>query len=466
MGTGLTLALVAVFWVLPQLVEKPKIPVPQATQNSPQPAPGNIKESPYSDAEIAQQRRNVQKILQDILLLQEELEERQIKIWADEEFSAAQSLAEGADTIYRQRKFMQAQQQYQQSLAALQQLRDSIPERIEQHIAQGQDALDIGDAKAAHQAFDLVLTISDNHPRGLKGKARAEKLPQAWASYNEGKQAFTKNSLDKARDALQAALAIDAETRPASELLPRVLAAITERDYSEAMSSGYSALGRDDFSTAKKAFERAQALKPQATDPAAGLAQAQNGLGQNRLEQLVVRAGQQEAAEQWHAAAESYGKLLEADSSLVSAITGKARSGARAKLDDQLQELLGDPLSLGNSQRNQFARQVLADARKLNAQTPRISDQIERLENALTKALIPIVVRLQSDSSTRVTIYHVGQLGNFAEREITLKPGRYTAVGTREGYRDVRHEFVVDPASGTSTVVIQCAERINSANNG
>lgn len=464
-------ALVGVFWVLPQVVEKPRLtsPPPKADAGNNTAAAATaakVNESPFTEAEITQQRREVQKVLQEILQLQDELTERQVEIWGAEEYFAARTLAEEADGIYRQRKFKQALDQYREALAGLQQLRDSIPERIEQHLAQGNAALDTGNSEAAHKEFDLVLIISEDHPRGVIGKARAEKLPEVWQHFTSGRDAFANNDLDAAKAALDQALALDGETHPAKALLPKVEAAILERDYSEAMSAGYSAIANGDFSQAKQLFEKARKLKPQATDPLAGITQAENALLQSRIDVLFARAAELERQEQWHKAAVNYRKLIAQDNSLVQAHTGKARTEARAKLDDQLQELLGDPLTLGQGNRNKYARKVLADARALDADTPRINGQIEQLETALTQSLIPITVRLQSDASTQITIYHVGQLGNFAEREIALRPGRYTVVGTREGYRDVRQEIVVDPAGSAPVVTIQCAEKINGANNG
>ncbi|WP_237058215.1 hypothetical protein [Microbulbifer sediminum] len=471
LGTALVVGVVGVFWLLPRAVEKPAVKVTSsqttvtsATAGANRPA--KLQASPYTDAEIARQRRRVQEILQEIFVLQEELQERRVEIWAGEDFSAARGLAEEADGTYRQRKFQQALGQYEGALAAMQEIRDSVPERIEQHLAEGNRALDNGDADAAHRAFDLVLTISEEHPRGTRGKARAEKLPEVWEQVNRGRAAFAANDLDTAKRALEQALALDDETRPARKLLPNVLAAITERDYSEAMSRGYAAIAESNFAVAKSAFERAQELKPAAKDPAVGLQQAANGLEQTRVERLFSQARQQEASEQWHAAVDSYRALLATDSSLVNAITGKARAQARATLDDQLQALLDDPLSLGGSKRNAHARTVLADARQIDADGPRLQSQIEALETALTQAVIPVPVLFQSDSSTRVSIYRVGTLGNFSERQITLKPGRYTAVGRRDGYRDVRREFTVTPGAETPTVVIRCAEKINGANNG
>ncbi|KUJ82612.1 hypothetical protein AWR36_012570 [Microbulbifer flavimaris] len=469
-GSVLAFGLVGVFWLLPQAVEKPKVQRPVAsTEATQEPTtgakPSPIKASPFSDAEIAQQRREVQKVLQEILALQEELRERQVDVWAAEDFGSARGIAEEADVIYRQRKFMQALEKYRASLAALQEIRESIPERIEKHLAEGNDALDRGDAEGAHHAFDLVLTISEDHPRGVKGKARAEKLPEAWQHFSRGKQAFAEQDLDTARDALRQSLAVDGEIRPAKVLLPQVLSAIKDRDYSEAMSAGYAAIGDGDFSAALEAFQSAQKLKPNEEDPALGIQQAKSGLTQTRIDRLFAQARQQETSEEWHAAVKSYDKLLAMDKSLVSAITGKARAQARAELDDRLQELLNDRLSLSGSQRNQYARTVLKDARAINAESPRLQGQIESLETALTQAVIPVPVKLQSDATTQVTIYHVGRLGNFNEREIPLKPGRYTAVGTRAGYRDVRREFTVVPGEEPPVVVIRCAEKINSANN-
>ncbi|QIL91564.1 hypothetical protein GNX18_18590 [Microbulbifer sp. SH-1] len=467
LGGAMIAALVGVFWVLPQVVEKPAVAsvattVPAAAT---QKAAPKVEVSPFTEAEITQQRREVQQVLQEILQLQEELIERKVETWAAEEYFAARTLAEEADGIYRQRKFMDALQQYRLALTGLQQLRDSIPARIEQHLAEGHAALDTGDAAAANKAFDLVLTISQDHPRGVKGKSRAERLPEVWPHVVSGKDAFAENALDIAKAALEKALSLDSETEPAQALLPKVNAAILERDYSQAMSAGYAAIAAGDYDTAKASFHKAKKLKPTASDPDVGITQAENGLSKARLDRLFASASENEAQEQWHQAAEQYGKLLKQDGSLVEAITGKARADARAKLDDQLQELLSDPLTLGQSKRNQYARKVLADARALNADTPRLKNQIEQLEIALTKSLIPITVLLQSDTSTHVTIYHVGKLGNFSEREIALKPGRYTAVGTRQGYRDVRQEFVVDPGSESPVVTIQCQEKINNANN-
>jgi hypothetical protein len=54
----------------------------------------------------------------------------------------------------------------------------------------------------------------------------------------------------------------------------------------------------------------------------------------------------------------------------------------------------------------------------------------------------------------------VAKLGKFDQRELDLRPGNYTAVGSRLGYRDVRVDFVVKYGSKPPSVTIACTETI------
>ncbi|MDX1572357.1 MAG: hypothetical protein R3200_17885 [Xanthomonadales bacterium] len=69
-------------------------------------------------------------------------------------------------------------------------------------------------------------------------------------------------------------------------------------------------------------------------------------------------------------------------------------------------------------------------------------------------------MRLVSDNSCNVVVYKVARLGSFDQRELTLKPGQYTAVGTRDGYRDVRKEFLVPAGKTPPPVVLKCEDPV------
>ena len=57
-------------------------------------------------------------------------------------------------------------------------------------------------------------------------------------------------------------------------------------------------------------------------------------------------------------------------------------------------------------------------------------------------------------------VYKVGKLGRFQSRELNLRPGNYTAVGTRNGFRDVHHRFSVVAGKKSLSVIVRCEEKI------
>ena len=56
----------------------------------------------------------------------------------------------------------------------------------------------------------------------------------------------------------------------------------------------------------------------------------------------------------------------------------------------------------------------------------------------------------------------MGNLGSFTAKQMDLKPGKYTLVGTRQGYRDVRQEFTIEPGKKAPTIIVQCEEKISN----
>ena len=99
-----------------------------------------------------------------------------------------------------------------------------------------------------------------------------------------------------------------------------------------------------------------------------------------------------------------------------------------------------------------------ADA--VRAPGPVLRDQIDRVAELLEVMSTAVSVQLLSDAQTEVLLYRVGRLGRFEARQLELRPGRYTAVGTRDGYRDVRLQFTVGAGVSPAPVLVRCEERI------
>jgi hypothetical protein len=72
----------------------------------------------------------------------------------------------------------------------------------------------------------------------------------------------------------------------------------------------------------------------------------------------------------------------------------------------------------------------------------------------------PVRLSLVSDNATAIAIPSIGQFGTFAKRDIQLKPGRYTVIGTRDGFRDVRRDITIAPGQESQTISVSCSDPI------
>ena len=102
-------------------------------------------------------------------------------------------------------------------------------------------------------------------------------------------------------------------------------------------------------------------------------------------------------------------------------------------------------------------RQVDDDA---ETRLERLEEQIDDLDRLVVLASTPVTVEFHSDELTSVTVFRVGPLGSFAVIEVELRPGNYTALGSRNGYRDVRATFTVLPGRELAPVDVRCVEPI------
>ena len=89
-----------------------------------------------------------------------------------------------------------------------------------------------------------------------------------------------------------------------------------------------------------------------------------------------------------------------------------------------------------------------------------MTQQISELEQTLKIASTPVEVTLISDFKTDVVLYKTGKFGLFEQKIILLKPGIYTAKGTRIGYRDTTLRFKVSPENIDQRFIIICRDRI------
>lgn len=436
-------------------------PAQQRPQASPAPAPLPQREpSPWQQAQLAREREKAQTVLQTLLEKQAVLESKSVTQWEGQAFENVRAKAAEGDALFHNGDFKAAAASYSEGIAALERLGKRAEQALETALAAGWQAFQALDSEAAIEQFRLALTIDATNESAKKGLGRSERLSQVMALLASGEQHEKGNDLALARIDYQQANELDPEFEPARTALDRVNAQIDEARFNEAMSAGFTALERKDFLAARKAFHTAGKLKPRSQEPADGLAQVALNV---RLAQMASHRKKAEALasqEHWKEAAQHYGAALGLDPTLVFAKQGKARSLERAALSDKLDLYINEPQRLSSDEVLEAAAASRNEALAVQRKGPRLRQQIARLTALIETAKTPVRVRLESDNETDVVVYKVGRLGTFGSHELELRPGTYTVVGTRSGYRDVRRQFTIVAGRTPPAVIIRCEERI------
>lgn len=468
---GALLLFLVVVFVLPRLVgnrqpEERETGVPVATQERvlPEGDEGVLFNENISEFELRDERirlkRQAEKALGELLSKLETLEARAVGRWGGQTFKNAQEIYADGDRDYLRRNYKTAGEKYEEAIIIIDPLLERVDIIFEEAMLKGRTALEAGDSIEALGHYELAVAISPGHAEAHGGLTRAKNLDLVMGLTKQGVELEQDLDVDAARVAFEKAVELDAAWQPALDGLERVLVAGNQMSFDQRMTEGLIALADGDFAIARAAFRTAQALQPESREPADGLLQVDQGIRLLKIANMENDAARLEGTEQWDAAVQQYKAILEVDADLIFAKEGLSRATDHSKLHQKLEGYIADPDSLSDPVNTQAATKMLLDITRMPSVGPRLEDQKSQLSRLLKRAVTPLPVRLISDNATDVAIFRVGKLGSFDSQEIRLRPGKYVAVGSRPGYRDVRLEFKVSPEAELQPIVVRCEEQI------
>jgi hypothetical protein len=226
------------------------------------------------------------------------------------------------------------------------------------------------------------------------------------------------------------------------------------------LSNGLTAYHEKNFAHAKSELTKAQELKPNTQVVTEALAQVEAAIRLQSIGDLKARAAEAEVLEEWGKALDLYGAALKIEATLQFAAQGRERTLERMEIDKRLQFYLQKPEALESDEYLPRASELLKRTEGIEPKGPRLNSQVEAFTQLIKEAESQTRVTLLSDGLTEVSVYRVGRLGRFSAHELLLRPGRYTIVGTRDGYKDVRQEISVKPGGASLQVNIVCREKV------
>ena len=456
----LVLAAGAAFVVLPRWFARPVASEHPAVPAPVQEAPGPKQKTEENLRRLAEIKLKFDELRPQVAARLQGLEGRHAADWGGDAFSRGKDSFVAADSRYGERDYETAYTKLDAANTDLITVEKSAPEKLRAALAAAETAMQTGTAEDARAQFELALKIDPQNAVAKRGVARAASRDEVRRLLADAALQEQNGNRGAAEQGYRAALKLDADASEARAGLARLQSAETASAFSAAVAQGLAALARKDAVAAQAAFKRADQIRPGSPEVQDGLAEAQRALGDQSIAEHLAAAQAAERQERWSDSLAEFRKVLGIDANVLAAQQGVERTEPRAMLDAELRSYMNRPERLFTPEVRSAARNAISRAQAYTQRGPVLEQQIAAVDSLIAAAEQPVRLALQSDSVTEVTIYRIGKHGAFDRREMDLLPGRYTVVGTRAGFRDVRRDLTILPGQAPAPVVIRCEDPI------
>jgi hypothetical protein len=435
---------------------KPEPVLQQQTASQP-PAP---PQTPADHARITAEKEEAESNLAEFLKLNQDLEAKGVSQWGGETYREMTRLADEADRFLLENAYGAAAAGYIAAAAKARILNGQIESILEQLLAEGQAAMDQGAGEEAQQKFSIALAMDPDNRLARQRLQRARKMDAVQQLLQSGTRHEKAGKTAFAHADYQEALRLDPESKKAREALDRIKSQIRHEEFQQLMSEGLAALHRNDYQLARERLLKAKSFQPQSQEVQDALAQVDQSIRLARIDTYRQKAAAAEAAENWPQALDAYEQVLEIDANIQFAVRGKKRALDRIRIDRRLDFFLQQPSALESDQQLENAVALIAEIEEINPKGAQLTDRFGKLAQIVDAAQTPVKLIIVSDTFTEVVVYKIGKLGRFASRELSLRPGTYTVVGTRDGYQDVRKTIIIKPGQELVRIAINCEMEI------
>ncbi len=457
-----TVGAIGVVVILPRLVGRPSNTTPAKTE-TPRPETPISKSTKTSELQ-AHAKMKAKNLLHGVLEHQARLENNGVKIWGKEKMATSYpaALAKVADgnAHLDAGRFELAGKSYSETLSLFNQLETSQPDRLQNAMRKGTKSLEQIDDQAAQTQFEMALSLDPGNVAANHGLNRARNLKQVIERVQQGHAFESKGDLVQAKKEYAAAIALDGDYQPARDRLRRIDELIVKRKYKSAISSASAALERKEFEQSQQSLDQAASFRPNAPEVQILGRKLRKAKQISALEEIRRSAAQHEEGKRWEQALKAYDQALGIDQNATFAMRGKTRAEKYVRLDRQVDFFLTNPERLQSPDPLAQAGKLLLMSSGMSNLGANLRAKLERLGTLVDDFSTPRPVVLRSDKLTDVTLYRIGRFGRFSERRMMLRPGEYTVVGSRTGYRDVRVRFRVPVSSEETVIIVRCEEKI------
>ena len=454
-----------VFWILPDLVSPPNTPKTQALPSqtvTPDPSPETTR-APIADAKAKIKAEQAAKLAETFLRKLITLEDLGLALWDSAALAQLNQDAMAADDAYRTGNAQAALMLYTQLFETAKALEATLPDRRADYLAQAQQALTQENSDAALSLWEITARLHPQDPNLQATWQAVQQLPMIAALMAEAQLAEQAGQLDAAQDILREATDLFPGWPPAQAAYEQVSRSLIQKQFQSAMSEGFAALAKESFEQAIKAFAQAARIQPEANAALDGLAQVRQAQLKQQIQALFAQAHQKESAGSWLEAKSAYQSARTLAPNLTDIAQQIETIDTRIRLAGALTQILSDPARLQSDAELSEARNLAITLSQLPSPVGDLQAQLPVLTRMLSHARRALTLTLTSDAQTTVTVLRLGddgRLGKINQTTLTLIPGRYVVTGSRQGYKDVRHEVTLTIDDPDPSLSVICDEPI------
>lgn len=383
-----------------------------------------------------------------------------LEAWQPKTAAGFQHDLDSAFQAYGASKYPQAQTGLTDLNRALDEHLAAFQTAYQQPYQQAANAFADDQLDQAAQLNAQALRVNGDYAEALALQQRIDVYHQVTDLYEQARVGKVEGNTQKQQRAYQQIVALDPARTDAKAALAEVNQTITRARFDQALAVAIQAVDDNNFKEAQRALTQAAGFDKNRPELATVQAKIDKAVKAQGLQSLEQRITVFVAADEWQTV-----KLL-SEKGLADHPDSSVLQQAKQSADEvlaasrALDVYIDRPARLADANIRQNAVNAVSKYSALTQLSASVDQKIDTVERLIEQENQPLDVVVRSDNKTFIKVLGVGVVGEVREKNIQLKPGTYRLEGSREGYRSVIVDVVVESSSQPIVVRVQCTERV------
>lgn len=379
--------------------------------------------------------------------------------WETARVSELNLIKEKALTSFAQGAFLQANQHYDDLLQRSNALIQEYNEQTLEYVNLAREAFEQDNIALAQINVNKALNLMPTNAQAIELQTRINAYSEVSALLSELRVAKIENNLPKQIDILTDIVDLDPSRNDLSEDLDKVQSDYTRQQLETTLKKAENSINQGNLMQAQSMLDTAKEIAPDSK----GLQRLQTQLNKQmtarKLDQILTQLEKYSSNENWKSAETLAKKSLETYPDNPELFDYFQQATQVQSASSRLNQFILRPERLADENIRDAAKSAITKAFGPSLLSPSLAGQIQTLSEQIDNYELDVPLTISSDGDTYIVVLGVGHVGQHTEKTISLKPGRYTLEGRREGYRSKRKDILVK-ANLPLTVQLICDEPI------